>query len=88
MTTENEVKQAEPKVYLLTPYEAAEALHSTVGTLAVWRCTRRYALRFTKIGRKIFYRPEDIEKFVRQGGVPGDSPKPKRAAKKQTAKKQ
>ena len=48
----------------LSPAEAAEALGVTIGTLAVWRCTKRYQLPFVKIGRKIFYRSEDINAFV------------------------
>ena len=73
-----------PKVYLLTPAEAAELLHTTKGVLGVWRCHRSRSLRFTRIGRKIFYRPQDIERFIEQGGVEGDEPKlkPLRVVKK------
>lgn len=48
----------------LSPAEAANILGITEGTLAVWRCTKRYQLPFVKIGRKIFYRSEDIQSFV------------------------
>lgn len=48
----------------LNPAEAANILGVTEGTLAVWRCTKRYQLPFVKIGRKIFYRSEDINAFV------------------------
>lgn len=48
----------------LTPAEAAEALGVTTGTLAVWRCTKRYQLPFVKVGSKIFYRTEDIQSFL------------------------
>lgn len=41
---------------LLSPKKTAELLGVTVGTLAVWRCQQRYALRFVKIGSKIQYR--------------------------------
>jgi hypothetical protein len=49
---------------LLPPAAAAEILHTTEGTLAVWRCEKRYPLRFVKIGGKVFYRMTDIEKFI------------------------
>lgn len=54
--------------------------------MAVWRCTRRYPLRFTKIGRKIYYRKEDIQSFIEAGSVAGDSPKPPKPPKKPTVK--
>lgn len=48
----------------LSPVQVAETLGITIGTLAVWRCTKRYYLPFVKIGRKIFYRSEDVNAFV------------------------
>jgi hypothetical protein len=48
----------------LTSAEVANILGVTEGTLAVWRCTKRYCLPFVKIGRKIFYRSEDVKLFV------------------------
>jgi excisionase family DNA binding protein len=48
----------------LTSTEVADILGVTDGTLAVWRCTKRYCLPFVKIGRKIFYRSEDVKAFV------------------------
>ncbi len=61
---------------LLTPREVAKVLHTTYGCLAVWRCTRRYPLRFIKLGRKIFYRKEDIQRFLELRLDPGDGEKP------------
>jgi len=49
---------------LLTPAEAAAMLGVTVGTLQVWRCTRRYPLPFVKVGRKPMYRQEAIQAFI------------------------
>ncbi|MGB8801178.1 MAG: helix-turn-helix domain-containing protein [Candidatus Acidiferrales bacterium] len=49
---------------LLTPREAAEILRVTTGTLAVWRCTKRYPLTFFKIGRHIRYKKSDLDKFI------------------------
>lgn len=67
---------------LLSPREAAAALHTTCGTLAVWRCTRRKPLRFVRMGRKIFYRVQDLEAFISAQLDPGCGPKPRRFAKK------
>jgi Helix-turn-helix domain len=61
---------------LLSPTETTRRLHVTYGTLAVWRCTHRKALPFVRIGRKIFYREEDIENFILANLHPGDGPRP------------
>jgi excisionase family DNA binding protein len=55
---------------LLTPEEVAARLRVTTGTLAVWRCTKRYRLQYVRVGRAIRYRLEDVEEFLRQGAVP------------------
>jgi excisionase family DNA binding protein len=49
---------------LLTTEQAAEKLRVQVNTLAVWRCHKRYPLRYVKIGSKVLYRASDIEKFL------------------------
>jgi predicted site-specific integrase-resolvase len=49
---------------LLTPKETAEILGVTVGTLQIWRTTRRYPLNYIKSGRLIRYRSEDIQAFI------------------------
>jgi hypothetical protein len=49
---------------LIRPEETAIRLGVTPGTLAVWRATKRYPLRYVKIGRKVCYRVADIEKFI------------------------
>ena len=49
---------------LLTPAEAATALHVSADTLAVWRSTQRVSLKFVRIGRKILYRAEDVQEFI------------------------
>ncbi|MGD0415705.1 MAG: helix-turn-helix domain-containing protein [Terriglobales bacterium] len=48
----------------LTPREAAAQLGVAVGTLAVWRCKKRYGLNYVKIGSKVGYRQSEIEKFL------------------------
>jgi len=49
---------------LLSPADAAAYLGVTVGTLEVWRCTRRYPLSFVKVGRLVRYRRAALEAFI------------------------
>lgn len=49
---------------LLTRREAAAYLGVTPETLAVWASTRRYPLRFVKIGRLAKYRKSDLDTFI------------------------
>jgi hypothetical protein len=56
---------------LLTPAQTAAALHTTKGVLAVWRSKKRYPLKFVRIGRRIFYRVEDVQKFIELRTDPG-----------------
>jgi predicted DNA-binding transcriptional regulator AlpA len=49
---------------LINTEEAARRLQISPGTLTVWRSTRRYPLKFCKIGRKVRYRATDIEEFI------------------------
>jgi excisionase family DNA binding protein len=58
---------------LLTPEEAAAFLKTEARTLAVWRCTGRYQLRYVKIGRHVRYKRADLEAFIAsrtRGGAP------------------
>jgi hypothetical protein len=71
---------------LLDPKSAAAALHTTYGTLAVWRCTRRKSLPFVRIGRKIFYTPDSIQKFIDANTHPGDGPRPAVEPKKRAGR--
>ena len=48
----------------ITPERLAEKLDTTVGTLATWRASGRYALPFIKVGRKVLYRAVDVEKWL------------------------
>jgi excisionase family DNA binding protein len=66
---------------LLTEAEAAPLLRVSRGTLRIWRCTKRYPLRFVKIGSKVFYREEDLQKFIEvrtNTGIPAAVKAPKR----------
>lgn len=49
---------------LLSSEETAEFLGTTVGTLATWRSTKRYDLRWVKIGRKVRYRMSDVIQWI------------------------
>lgn len=44
----------------LTPDEAAEILRVKKQTLAMWRCTKKEAIPYLKIGGKVFYREQDL----------------------------
>jgi len=58
---------------LLPPPEVAHLLGVTTGTLEVWRCTRRYPLRYTKIGRLVKYKRGDVQAFIDSRLVGADS---------------
>ncbi len=49
---------------LLTPKETAGYIGVTEKTLAVWRCTRRYAIPFIKVGRLVKYRKSALDTFL------------------------
>ena len=56
---------------LLTPEQAARRLAIKPATLAVWRCTKRYPLRFIRVGRSVRYDSRDIEKFLERNTESG-----------------
>ena len=56
--------QPRPRDPLLSEAEAAELLNVKPATLSVWRCTRRYPLRYVKVGRYVRYRQSDIDAFL------------------------
>jgi len=49
---------------LLNEEQAAEVIDVKPGTLSVWRCTKRYPLKYVKIGRLIRYRRGDLRSFA------------------------
>lgn len=53
---------------LLTPAQVADKLGVSANTLAVWRCCKRYPLAYVKVGTRVRYRLEDVDRFV-QGQV-------------------
>jgi predicted DNA-binding transcriptional regulator AlpA len=52
------------KADLLPPPEVAQLLGVTTGTLEVWRSTKRYSLKYFKIGRLVKYQRGDVEAFI------------------------
>ena len=49
---------------LLTKEDVSQILGVSVGTLAVWRATKRYNLPYVKSGRLVRYREEDVQAFI------------------------
>jgi excisionase family DNA binding protein len=49
---------------IIEPEQAAEYLKISSQTLAVWRCTGRYALPFVKVGRNVRYRLSDLNAWL------------------------
>lgn len=51
-----------PRYY--TREQAAEYLGVKQATLDVWASTKRYNLKYIKVGRLVRYRQEDLEQFL------------------------
>lgn len=49
---------------LLTAKQAAAFLKVMPGTLACWRTTKRYPLKYTRVGKSIRYRLSDLQAFL------------------------
>ena len=49
---------------LLTREQAADYLGLKAQTLACWASTRRYNLRFVKVGRCVRYHKADLDRFL------------------------
>jgi predicted DNA-binding transcriptional regulator AlpA len=54
---------------LLSAEETAEFLGTTTGTLAAWRCTKKYDLPYVKIGALVRYRKADLTAWVSRRAV-------------------
>lgn len=52
--------------HLIDTKTAARVLSISPGTLAVWRCIKRYDLPYVKIGRAVRYRLSDLQEFLRR----------------------
>ena len=51
---------------LLTRQEASQFLGVSKGTLEVWATTKRYNLKYVKIGRLVKYRMQDLLNFLEE----------------------
>jgi len=54
---------------LLKDSEAESYLSLAPGTLAVWRCTKRYHLPYIKVGRSVRYRRSALEDWLKSREV-------------------
>jgi hypothetical protein len=54
---------------LLTTAEAAHVLGLRAQTLSIWRCKKRYGLRFVKMGGAVRYLMADLVKFLEASAV-------------------
>ena len=62
----------------LNPREAAAFLGVSHISLAIWRCKKRYALPYLRVGNRIFYELKDLEAFKKRRKV---HPRPSRRAR-------
>lgn len=53
-----------PKGNLLGNEAAADYLGVTPRTLEVWRCTKRHAIPYIKVGRLVKYRQADLDNWL------------------------
>jgi excisionase family DNA binding protein len=49
---------------ILPPPDAAEYLGVTENTLSVWRCVKRHAIPYIKVGRLVKYRQSDLDTWL------------------------
>ena len=63
-----------PATALLSNDTAAQFLDVAPGTLETWRTTKRYALPFIKVGRKVRYRKGDLDAFLNSRTMAGQAP--------------
>ncbi|MCX7168612.1 MAG: helix-turn-helix domain-containing protein [Rhodocyclales bacterium] len=50
--------------HLLANNEAAAYLGVAPQTLTIWRCVKRYAIPYIKVGSRIRYRREDLDAWL------------------------
>ena len=61
--------ESKTKANLISRKEAADYLGVRPWTLDNWACTKRYPLKFIKVGRLAKYRIQDLEDFITQRTV-------------------
>jgi excisionase family DNA binding protein len=72
----------EDSLQLLTARQAAKVLGVTTSTLAVWRSTKRYPLRYVKVGAKVRYREADLLQFIELRTVTNEPTQPTRGRRR------
>jgi excisionase family DNA binding protein len=73
MNTSSENVRATLSPELLGTDDAAAYLDVKPGTLEVWRCTKRYAIPYLKVGRCVRYRRSDLDAFLESCVVGGNA---------------
>jgi hypothetical protein len=58
---------------LLSPKQVEIEYGIPVGTQAVWRCTKRYAIPYIKLGRLVRYNRRDIELWLKSRTIGGEA---------------
>ncbi len=58
---------------LLDTKQAADFLGLKTGTLNIWRISNRYSLEYIKVGRYIRYKKSELERWLEDRTVKGDS---------------
>jgi len=61
---------------LLTNEQAAQFLGVSAGTLPIWRCKRKYALPFVRVGRLIRYERSALQSWIEKRTESGAASKP------------
>jgi hypothetical protein len=56
-----------PPSPLLNREQAAEFLGVKEQTLACWQSAQRYKLPIVRVGRRVMYRLQDLERFIERG---------------------
>ena len=54
---------------LMTPRDAAVYIGVKIYTLAGWRMTNKYGLRYLKLGKAIRYRKDDLDEWLASKAV-------------------
>ncbi|EEG07107.1 helix-turn-helix domain-containing protein [Pseudogulbenkiania ferrooxidans] len=71
MSTELKPAVANAANERFTTVEAAAYLGISPSTLNSWRCTKLRAIRFYKIGARVFYRKSDLDSYIAANSVEG-----------------
>jgi excisionase family DNA binding protein len=59
------------EVKLLTTKQVSKLLGISEQTLAIWRCNKRYALPYVKVGRYVRYNLGDVMAFIKSRTING-----------------